>query len=332
MGGSVAPMKILVTGGAGYIGSIVAVQLLRDGHEVVVLDDLRTGHADTIDRIAAHASSAEVPFHDLPIDRAGEVLDSSFDAVMHFAALALVPESVEHPERYWHGNVVGSLALLDAMRDAGVGQLVFSSTCATYGEVTVDQIDESTPTMPVNAYGASKLAVDHIISSYATAHGLAATSLRYFNVVGALVGDGLPPLGERHDPETHLLPRLLMAARDGSTVSIFGTDYPTRDGTAVRDYLHVLDLADAHLAALAHLTPGEHTIYNLGTADGSTVREVVAAVRAVTGREDMEVEEGDRRAGDPASLVAASGLARTALGWTPTRSLQDAIADAWAAL
>ncbi|CAN5228591.1 UDP-glucose 4-epimerase GalE [soil metagenome] len=321
-----------MTGGAGYIGSIVAVHLLRAGHEVVVLDDLRTGHADTIDRIAAHApAGAPLSFHQLGIDRAGEVLGEGIEGVLHFAALALVPESVTAPERYWHTNVGGSLALLDAMREAGVGRLVFSSTCATYGDPDRARIDETTPTMPVNAYGASKLAVDHIISSYAIAHGLAATSLRYFNVVGALTGDGSPALGERHDPETHLVPRLLTAARDGSPVSVFGTDYPTPDGTAIRDYLHVADLADAHLSALDRLQPGRHAIYNLGTASGSSVREVIAAVEAVTGR-TLDVREEDRRAGDPPALVASGARAAAELDWIPHRSLTQAIGDAWAAL
>lgn len=329
-------MKLLITGGAGYIGSVVSARLLEEGHEVVVLDDLRTGHAETIDRIRAVApEAAALSFHELPLERAGEVLDGSFDGVMHFAALALVPESVAHPERYWHGNVVGSLALLDAMRQTGVGRLVFSSTCATYGEVDVDAIDETTPTMPVNSYGASKLAVDHLISSYAQAHGLAATSLRYFNVVGALVRSegsaGGGALGERHDPETHLVPNILRAAREGTPVTVFGTDYPTRDGTAVRDYLHVLDLADAHLAAWEGLAEGAHTIYNLGTGGGSSVREVIAAVERVTGH-TLAVSEEPRRPGDPPSLVSASDLARDRLGWVPKRTLEEAIADAWAAM
>jgi len=312
-------MRMLVTGGAGYIGSVVAKQLLGAGHEVVVLDDLSRGHAAALAPGAEHANVSL-------LDPAG--LDGAFDGVdgvLHFAALALVAESVEHPERYWRNNVVGTLNLLDAMRAHGVGRLVFSSTCATYGEPENIPISEDEPTAPVNSYGASKLAVDLMIRDECTAHGLAAASLRYFNVAGAS-GE----LGEDHEPETHLIPLVLQAAAGTREhVTVFGTDYPTRDGTAVRDYIHVEDLGEAHLLALDALERGTHRIFNLGTGDGFTVREVIEAARRVTGREIAVAEEG-RRPGDPPELVAANARAREVLGWAPRRGLDEMIADAWA--
>jgi UDP-glucose 4-epimerase len=313
-------MKLLVTGGAGYIGSVVAKQLLEAGHQVVVLDDLSRGHAAAIPSGAGHAP---VDLLDEPALHAA--LDDGFDGVLHFAALALVAESVEHPERYWRNNVVGTLNLLDAMRAHGVKRLVFSSTCATYGEPETVPMREDEPADPVNAYGDSKLAVDRMLATECRAHGLGAASLRYFNVAGAS-GE----LGEDHDPETHLIPLVLRAAAGKRThVSVFGTDYPTRDGTAVRDYIHVEDLGDAHLLALDALQPGRHRIYNLGTGDGYTVREVVEAARRVTGRDIPARDEG-RRPGDPPELVAAAERARDELGWTPRRGLEEMIADAWA--
>jgi UDP-glucose 4-epimerase len=313
-------MRLLVTGGAGYIGSVVAKQLLEAGHEVVVLDDLSRGHAAAVPSGAGHA----------PVDLLDEravhgALDDGFDGVLHFAALALVAESVEHPERYWRNNVVGTLNLLDAMRAHGIRRLVFSSTCATYGEPETVPMREDEPADPVNAYGDSKLAVDRMLATECRAHGLGAASLRYFNVAGAS-GE----LGEDHDPETHLIPLVLQAAAGRRPhVSVFGTDYPTRDGTAVRDYIHVVDLGEAHLLALDALQPGRHRIYNLGTGDGYTVKEVVEAARRVTGRE-IPAREEDRRPGDPPELVAAAERARQELGWTPRRGLEEMIADAWA--
>ena len=312
-------MRTLVTGGAGYIGSVVAKQLLEAGHEVVVLDDLSRGHAAAI---PAGASQLAISLAD------PEALDGALagiDAVVHFAALSLVAESVEHPERYWRNNVTGTLNLLDAMRAHGVGKLVFSSTAATYGEPERVPIVEQEPTAPVNAYGASKLAVDLMLRDECVGHGLAATSLRYFNVAGASGEQG-----EHHEPETHLIPLILQAAAGKREhIRIFGTDYPTRDGTAVRDYIHIEDLGDAHLLALDHLTPGEHAIYNLGTGDGFTVREVIEAARRVTGEPIPAVEE-PRRPGDPPALVADASRAREQLGWRPSRGLDDMIADAWA--
>jgi UDP-glucose 4-epimerase len=313
-------MKLLVTGGAGYLGSVVANHLLEAGHDVVVLDSLLRGHREAVPE---GARLLEVDLLDEQATR--DAVAEGFDGVMHFAALALVAESVAHPERYYRGNVVGTLNLLDAMRDAGVANLVFSSTCATYGEPDVVPMTEDLPTNPVNAYGGSKLAVDRLLADESRAHGLAATSLRYFNVAGAH-----GRFGEDHDPETHLIPLVLRAAAGTvDQVKIFGTDYPTEDGTAVRDYIHVDDLAVAHVLALEHNTADEHRIYNLGTGHGYSVRQVIDTARRVTGREIAAVEE-ERRPGDPPALVAAADRAKRDLGWEPTKGLEDMIGDAWA--
>jgi UDP-glucose 4-epimerase len=312
-------MRTLVTGGAGYIGSVVAKQLIAAGHEVVVLDDLSRGHAGAVPAGAEHVNASLLDGAALEQPLAG------VDAVLHFAALALVAESVEHPERYWATNLIGTRRLLDAMRANGVAKLVFSSTCATYGEPETVPISEDEPAAPVNSYGASKLAVDLMVRDECRAHGLAAASLRYFNVAGAS-GE----LGEDHEPETHLIPLVLQAAAGvREHISVFGTDYPTRDGTAVRDYIHVEDLGEAHLLALDALKPGTHLIVNLGSGDGYTVREVIDAARRVTGRE-IPVREEERRPGDPPELVAANARARYELGWAPRRGLDEMIADAWA--
>ncbi|MGB2712306.1 MAG: UDP-glucose 4-epimerase GalE [Conexibacter sp.] len=314
-------MKLLVTGGAGYIGSIVAQQLLAAGNEVVVLDDLSRGHREAVPE---GARLAQVDLLDAPAVRA--VAADGFDGALHFAALALVSESVAHPERYYRTNVVGTLNLLDALRAADVKRLVFSSTCAVYGEPEVVPMDETTPTRPVNAYGASKLAVDRMISDECAAHGLGAVSLRYFNVAGA---SGC--LGEDHEPETHLIPNVLRAAQGlQEAVHVFGSDYATPDGTAVRDYIHIEDLADAHLRALDGARGGAHRIFNLGNGNGFSVREVIEAARAVTGRE-IPVVEAPRRPGDPPMLVAASAKIRAELDWEPRKpALADMVADAWA--
>jgi UDP-glucose 4-epimerase len=313
-------MRLLVTGGAGYIGSIVAQQLIEADHDVVVLDNLARGHR------AAVPDGAELIELDL-LNEAGvrNALADGFDGVMHFASLALVAESVAHPERYHRVNHVGALNLLDAMRESGIRRLVFSSTCAVYGEPETVPMTEDIPAAPVNSYGNSKLAIDRMIGDECRAHGLAAASLRYFNVAGARGA-----LGEDHDPETHLIPLVLRAAAGISdSVKVFGTDYPTRDGTAVRDYIHIEDLGRAHAMALAAAEPGRHSIYNLGSGHGYTVKEVIDAARRVTGREIPAVE-GPRRSGDPPELVGASDRIRDALGWEPEKSLDDMIADAWA--
>jgi UDP-glucose 4-epimerase len=313
-------MRLLVTGGAGYIGSIVAQQLIARGDDVTVLDSLYRGHRAAV---PSGATFVEADLLDpAAVDRA--FAGAGFDGVVHFAALSLVGESVEHPERYWRGNVVGAINLLDAIRAHGVPRLVFSSTAATYGEPAVELITEETPNLPVNAYGNSKLTIDRMLADEARAHGLAAVSLRYFNVAGAS-----GPLGEDHTPETHLIPLVLQAAAGKRpSVAIFGTDYPTPDGTAVRDYVHVDDLARAHILALEKAVAGRHDIFNLGSETGYSVREVIEAARGVTGREIVALEEG-RRAGDPPRLVASNARASAELGWTPEKSLEDMVRDAW---
>ena len=313
-------MRLLVTGGAGYIGSIVAQQLVARGDDVTVLDSLYKGHR------AAVPEGAEFVQADLLDPGAlAAALEGGFDGVLHFAALSLVGESVEFPERYYRGNVLGTLNLLDAMRAAGVKRIVFSSTAAAYGEPQSEILDEDAPAAPVNPYGNSKLAVDRMLADEARAHGVAAVSLRYFNVAGASGA-----LGEDHHPETHLIPLVLQAAAGKrESVAIFGTDYPTPDGTAVRDYIHVEDLGRAHILALEKAVPGRHDVYNLGSERGSSVREVIDTARRVTGREIPVVEEG-RRAGDPPRLVASNARARESLGWTPELSLEDMVRDAWA--
>ncbi len=261
----------------------------------------------------------------LDYEAVARVIDEGFDAVLHFAALALVGESGTHPERYYRTNIGGTLNLLQGMRAAGVGRLVFSSTCAVYGQPDETPIPESAPTRPTNAYGRSKLAVDWMIGDFCQAHGLGAVSLRYFNVAGASNG-----LGEDHDPETHLIPNVLRAALGiNPYVEIFGTDYPTPDRTAIRDYIHVEDLADAHILALAATDPGKHRIFNLGNGTGFSVREVIAAAQEITGV-GVATKERPRRPGDPARLVAASDLIRSELGWEPRKPrLEEMVADAW---
>jgi UDP-glucose 4-epimerase len=308
-------MRLLVTGGAGYIGSVVAAELLDAGHSVVVLDDLSTGHRDAVPPRAGLVEAG--------LRECEPVLARGFDAVLHFAAKSLVAESSARPELYWDNNVGGTLALLEAMRHTGVERLVFSSTAAVYGEPEQVPIPVDHPGRPTNPYGASKLAVDHMLTSFANAHGLAATSLRYFNVAGARGAQG-----ERHAAETHLIPNALAAATGaGGPLTVFGRDYPTPDGTAVRDYIHVVDLADAHLRALDALSAGVHRIYNLGSGAGSSVLDVVHAVADVTGCE-VPVRDAPRRVGDPAVLVADGTAAERDLGWCPSRNLHDMIADA----
>ncbi|MEU3405815.1 UDP-glucose 4-epimerase GalE [Streptomyces sp. NPDC006670] len=309
--------KYLVTGGAGYVGSVVAAHLLEAGHEVTVLDDLSTGFGEGVPAGATLVNGR--------IQDAALHLDPSYDAVLHFAASSQVGESVVNPGKYWDNNVGGTLALLTAMREAGVRTLVFSSTAATYGEPAEGALTETSVTAPTNPYGASKLAVDHMIAGECAAHGLAAVSLRYFNVAGAY-----KEFGERHDPETHLIPLVLQVALgERESISVFGEDYPTPDGTCVRDYIHVADLAEAHLAALREAVPGEHLVCNLGNGSGFSVREVIETVRKVTGHEIPEVV-APRRAGDPAVLVASARTAHERLGWTPSRSdLTGIVTDAW---
>src|SRR6195952_4131308 len=311
-------MRVLVTGGAGYIGSVVTAALLDGGHEVTVLDALSTGHEDAVPEGATFVRARLQ-------DSAPVLADVRPEAVLHFAAKSLVGVSQQRPFEYWETNVGGSLALLEAMRAADCRRIVFSSTAATYGEPESVPIREDAPTRPTNTYGASKLAVDHMLTSYAVAHGFAAVSLRYFNVAGAAFG-----LGERHTTETHLIPiALQVAAGQRAALTVYGEDYPTPDGTCIRDYVHVEDLADAHLLALPAPAAGEHRIYNLGNGLGFSVQQVVDAVREVTGH-PVPVEIGPRRAGDPAQLVASSDLIRAELGWSPRHTdLTGIVRDAW---
>ena len=314
-------MRLLVTGGAGYVGGAVAAALVAAGHDVTVLDDLSTGHRwgvpDGVDLVECDL---------LDPAALAPVVGRGFDGVLHFAARSLVAESVADPTTYFRANVGGAVNLLDAMRAAGVGRLVFSSTAATYGEPEEVPITEDAPTRPTNPYGASKLAIDQLIGFEAAAHGLAAVSLRYFNVAGASGRHG-----EWHEPETHLIPLVLRTALGlRESVSIFGTDYPTPDGSAVRDYIHTDDLARAHLLALDAAEVGTHRIYNLGNGTGFSVREVIEVARRVTGRTIPAVEAA-RRPGDPPVLVASSERARTELGWEPEKpELEAIVADAWA--
>ncbi|HXC85527.1 MAG TPA: UDP-glucose 4-epimerase GalE [Trebonia sp.] len=314
-------MKLLVTGGAGYIGSVVAAKLAAAGHQVTVLDDLSTGHADAV--------PADVAF--LPgtlRDDAKAALGAGTDAVLHFAAKSLVGESVQHPQMYWSANLGGTLALLDAMREAGTRKIVFSSSAAVYGEPEQTPIPETAPPRPTSPYGASKIAVDTTLTEYARLHGFGAVSLRYFNVAGAFRAADGGWLGERHHPETHLIPNVLARGGQELFVRINGIDYPTPDGTCVRDYIHVSDLADAHLLALGACEPGRHLTYNLGDGAGFSVRQVIDVCREVTGVEII-AEEGPRRSGDPAVLVASSDLIQAELGWHASHDLRAMVSDAW---
>lgn len=312
-------MKLLVTGGAGYVGSVCTAVLVEAGHDVTVIDNLSTGNREAV---VDGARLVEGELRDVIHDVLAE---GGYEGVLHFAARSLVGESMEVPEEYWQDNMVTSLALLDAMRANNVGSLVFSSTAATYGEPEQVPITEDMPTRPTNPYGATKLAIDYAITSYCQAHGVAATSLRYFNVAGAYGN-----IGENRQVETHLIPLVLQVAlghRD--KIFMFGDDWPTKDGTPVRDYIHIRDLADAHLLALETNRPGEHRIFNLGSGNGYSVREVVDMCREVTGHE-IPAEVAPRRAGDPATLIASSEKIKAELEWNPTRTdLRTIVEDAW---
>ena len=318
-------MRVLVTGGAGYIGSVVAAQLVAAGHEVVVLDNLSTGFADAV--------PGGITFVKGSVRQcAAEVLSDDVEAVLHFAANSLVGESVADPAKYWSNNLGGTVALLEAMREIGVRTIVFSSTAAVYGEPERTPVLETDPTRPTSPYGASKIAVDTTLGEFCRMYGFGAVSLRYFNVAGAHRAvdqhGAVSWLGERHNPETHLIPNVLAAVTEGRRVQIFGDDYPTPDGTCVRDYIHVTDLADAHLRALAACRPGQHSVYNLGNGAGFSVREVIEVCREVTGA-DIGVDVGPRRPGDPAVLVASSEKIQSELGWRAEKDLRAMAADAW---
>jgi|1185.fasta_scaffold16737_2 UDP-arabinose 4-epimerase len=309
--------SILVTGGAGYVGSHACKALAAAGYRPVVYDNLSRGHAEAI----RWGPLVEGDLHDRA--RLVEALRShEVTAVMHFAAFAYVGESVSEPELYYRNNVGGTLALLAAMREAGVVRIVFSSTCAVYGVPDRVPIVEATAKAPLNPYGETKLTIERALHWYGEPYGLRYAALRYFNAAGA---DPDGEIGEDHDPETHLIPRVLRAALGrGDPVEIYGTDYPTRDGTAIRDYIHVADLADAHVRALGYLEHGESIALNLGTGQGSSVREVVAAVERIAGR-PVPRREVARRAGDPPELVADPALAHARLGWRARHSDLDTI-------
>ena len=320
-------MKLLVTGGAGYIGGVVTHALVEAGHHVVVLDDLSTGFAEIV--------PAGVEFHRLPVHQVSQVLtpEAGFEGVLHFAAKIEVAESVARPDLYWNVNVGGTMAVLGAVRAAGTPRMIFSSTGSMYDPASIvplpgagfGKLDEDAAIRPKNPYAATKLAVDLMLAGECEAFGLGATSLRYFNASGA-VGR----LGERHTPESHLIPIVLqVAAGKRDQLLLYGDDYPTPDGTCVRDYIHVADLATAHLLALEAIRPGTHKVYNLGNGDGYSNLQVIEAAREVTGR-PVAVKLAPRRPGDPAATVASSDKARRELGWEPARpALRDIIADAW---
>jgi UDP-glucose 4-epimerase len=314
-------MRVLVTGGAGYIGSVVSEQLVNDGHEVVIYDNLSKGHHGAVVE-GARFVQGEL----LEADQLRQTLnDNRIDAVIHMAASSLVGESVQEPSKYYHNNVVAGLVLLDAMRECGVTRIVFSSTAATYGEPEEQPIRETTPTNPTNTYGETKLAFEKAMHWYERAHGLRYASLRYFNAAGAT-----EKCGEDHDPETHLIPITLQAAAGKRPhVEIYGDDYPTEDGTCIRDYIHVIDLARAHILALDVLSE-RSAIYNLGCGgDGYSVREVIETARRVTGKE-IPVRMGPRRPGDPAVLIASSDKIKSELGWQPQfQDLGLIVESAW---
>ena len=314
--------RILVTGGAGYIGSVTTLELLAAGYDVVVVDNLSRGHREAVE-------PARLRVLDLA-DTEGLIAvmrEKPCDAVIHFAAYSAVGESMRVPEIYFQNNVAGSLSLLTAMRRAEVGKIVFSSTAAVYGMPVRMPIAESEPSVPVNPYGESKVMVEKMLDWFDQIHGMKSVCLRYFNAAGA---DPKARAGEDHNPETHLIPLLLRAVKTGQPVTIFGTDYPTADGTCVRDYIHVTDLARAHIAALESLFEGGTSKkYNAGTGEGLSVKQVLTAVEAVTGR-NVPFETGPRREGDPPVLVADSARLRHELNWTPRHSSVEQIVEtAW---
>ena len=315
-------MNVLVVGGAGYIGSTVAAQLVQAGHSVVVFDNLSHGHRQAV------PAGAELVVGDIGDAAALDAVFAQrrFDGVMHFAALIEAGESMQVPEQYFHNNVASTLSLLEAMLRHKVGRLVFSSTAALFGNPERVPIEEDDRLRPTNAYGASKLLVEQMLPWLNTAHGLRFACLRYFNAAGARG----PDCGEDHHPESHLIPLLLkVALGQRASVSIYGHDYPTPDGTCVRDYIHIEDLARAHLLAMAALADHEMLHYNLGNGEGFSVRQVIEVAREVTGH-PIPCVEAPRRAGDPATLVASSARIRAELGWRPELpSLRDIIASAW---
>ena len=323
-------MKILVTGGAGYIGSHTVAQLCADGYEVVILDNLSTSCEESVVRLRK-ITGKDIPLYKVDIrdkENVRKVLrDEKIEAIIHFAAYSLVGESMTNPLKYYENNLYGTKQLLEAMVEEKVDKIVFSSTAATYGEPKNVPILETDETNPTNTYGETKLSMEKMFKWTANAHGLRFVSLRYFNACGAHES-GM--IGEAHNPETHLIPIILQAAAGvRESISVYGTDYPTRDGTCVRDYIHVYDLAKAHVAALEYLlNGGKSDIFNLGTETGTTVKEVIDAAKKITGKE-IKVIYSERRAGDPAVLTASNEKAREILGWKPEKTMDDIISSAW---
>ncbi|HSL77226.1 MAG TPA: UDP-glucose 4-epimerase GalE [Candidatus Limnocylindrales bacterium] len=319
--------RILVTGGAGYVGAVSVEAFLAAGHDVVVLDDLSTGHRSAV----PDGARLIVGDYGDQMTAAAVFAEESIDAILHCAARSLVGESLQEPARYFRDNVAGGIALLEAARSAGVSRFVLSSTAAVYGVPEETPIPEDAPLRPINPYGETKRSVEGVLSWYGRAYDFRSVSLRYFNVAGAT-----DAIGEDHDPETHLIPAILGAAEAGRPVTIFGDDYPTRDGTNVRDYIHVADLAEAHLRAIDATAPGDARITdgflvcNLGNGGGFTNLEVIEAAERAVGR-SIAYEVGPRRAGDPPTLVASAGRAAEILGWHPQRAtLDEIVGSAWA--
>jgi len=313
-------MRILVTGGAGYVGSHCVRLLCDRGHDVVVYDNLSTGHAGAVD---TRATMVQADLADL--DRLDEVMRGGIASVMHFAGVLNVNESLEHPVNYYIQNVANTLNLLRAMAWSGTRRIIFSSSCSVYGIPPATPITEEMPCLPISPYGSSKLMVERILDDCSRAWGLGSTSLRYFNAAGASAGGGI---GEAHPEEVHLIPLVIRAARGGNDhVRVFGVDYPTRDGSAVRDYIHVDDLATAHLAALESQEEGTFRCYNVGTGWGTSVKEVVDIVRQVS-KKEIKVEPSERRAGDPPELFADPTKIQTELGWEPRYGIRDIVESA----
>ena len=311
-------MKILVTGGAGYIGSVTTALLIESGHEVIVLDNLSRGYKEAVHKEARFIEADIKDIHKV-VSAADKI-----DAVVHLAAYAYVGESMEKPDMYWDNNVVSTLHMLRGMRKAKIQKLVFASTCATYGVPDDIPIKETDFPKPINPYGITKLTMDMAISSEAQTHRLAATSLRFFNVAGAY-----KQYGERHSPETHIIPCAMTAASTNGKFILFGADYPTEDGTCVRDYIHVLDLARAIELSLSKLKASEHNIYNLGNGNGFSNKQVIATVEQVTSKK-IDVDIVDRRPGDPPKLVASSSLIEKEIGWQPKYpDIKKIIEDSW---
>ena len=319
---------ILVTGGAGYIGSHCVLALLKQNYDVLIFDNLSTGHIETVEVLKKYGDVKFIKGDLQNIQDISSVFENNkIDAVIHFAAFSQVAESVKNPQKYYKNNVCGTINLLSSMLDAGVEKIVFSSTAATYGEPEYIPIDENHPQCPINPYGQTKLMIEKIMDDYDSAYGLKSVRLRYFNVAGA---DSQAIIGEWHNPETHLIPNILKSTfKGGKVFKMFGTDYDTKDGTCVRDYINVEDLAQAHILALKYLNNGGKTNYfNLGTNEGNTVKEVFSSCEFVTGK-TIPLEICPKREGDPASLVADNSKAKEILKWAPEKTLEDSIKTAY---